>query len=78
MDQREWMTERFEANRAHLRQVAYRMLGSRSEADDAVRYRRRRAPSCARSGRAEPVRTHRVTAGDSAVTPARFPGERPS
>jgi RNA polymerase sigma-70 factor, ECF subfamily len=36
MDQQEWMAERFEANRAHLRQVAYRMLGSRSEADDAV------------------------------------------
>ena len=27
---------RFEANRAHLRAVAYRMLGSHSEADDAV------------------------------------------
>jgi RNA polymerase sigma-70 factor (ECF subfamily) len=36
MDQQEWMAERFEANRPHLRQVAYRMLGSRSEADDAV------------------------------------------
>jgi RNA polymerase sigma factor (sigma-70 family) len=36
MDQQEWMAQRFEANRAHLRQVAYRMLGSRSEADDAV------------------------------------------
>jgi RNA polymerase sigma-70 factor, ECF subfamily len=36
MDQQQWMAERFEANRAHLRQVAYRMLGSRSEADDAV------------------------------------------
>src|SRR5688500_911014 len=28
--------ETFEANRAHLRRVAYRMLGSRGEADDAV------------------------------------------
>jgi len=28
--------ERFEANRTHLRAVAYRMLGSPSEADDAV------------------------------------------
>jgi DNA-directed RNA polymerase specialized sigma24 family protein len=36
MDQQEWMAERFEANRPHLRQVAYRMLGSPSEADDAV------------------------------------------
>jgi RNA polymerase sigma-70 factor (ECF subfamily) len=32
----DWLTERFEANRAHLRAVAYRMLGSASEADDAV------------------------------------------
>src|SRR6059036_2686333 len=30
------MTERFEEHRSHLRAVAYRMLGSRSEADDAV------------------------------------------
>lgn len=30
------LTERFEANRAHLRGVAYRMLGSLSDADDAV------------------------------------------
>jgi RNA polymerase sigma factor (sigma-70 family) len=33
-DQR--LTERFEAQRAHLRAVAYRMLGSLSEADDAI------------------------------------------
>jgi RNA polymerase sigma factor (sigma-70 family) len=36
MDQRDWLAERFEAHRAHLRAVAYRMLGSTSEADDAV------------------------------------------
>src|SRR5207237_1431657 len=36
MDEREWLAERFEANRTHLRAVAYRMLGSVSEADDAV------------------------------------------
>ena len=36
MEEREWLAERFEANRAHLRAVAYRMLGSLSEADDAV------------------------------------------
>jgi RNA polymerase sigma-70 factor (ECF subfamily) len=31
-----WLAERFEANRSHLRGVAYRMLGSLTEADDAV------------------------------------------
>jgi RNA polymerase sigma factor (sigma-70 family) len=36
MDGDEWLAERFEANRTHLRAVAYRMLGSLSEADDAV------------------------------------------
>src|SRR6266545_5934136 len=36
MDEREWLAEQFEAHRAHLRSVAYRMLGSVSEADDAV------------------------------------------
>ncbi|HMG30144.1 MAG TPA: sigma-70 family RNA polymerase sigma factor [Jiangellaceae bacterium] len=36
MDDHDWLAERFEANRAHLRAVAYRMLGSHSEADDAV------------------------------------------
>jgi RNA polymerase sigma-70 factor, ECF subfamily len=36
VDEREWLAEEFEANRTHLRAVAYRMLGSVSEADDAV------------------------------------------
>src|SRR6266511_6286967 len=36
MDEREVLAEQFEANRTHLRAVAYRMLGSVSEADDAV------------------------------------------
>ena len=36
MDEREWLAERFEARRTRLRAVAYRVLGSLSEADDAV------------------------------------------
>jgi RNA polymerase sigma-70 factor (ECF subfamily) len=32
----EWLADRFEANRTHLRAVAFRMLGSTSEAEDAV------------------------------------------
>ena len=36
MDGRDWLAKRFEENRPHLRAVAYRMLGSVSEADDAV------------------------------------------
>jgi RNA polymerase sigma-70 factor, ECF subfamily len=37
VDEQEWLAERFEAHRTHLRAVAYRMLGSASAADDAVR-----------------------------------------
>jgi RNA polymerase sigma-70 factor (ECF subfamily) len=36
MNERDWLAERFEEHRARLRAVAYRMLGSLSEADDAV------------------------------------------
>src|SRR6187399_445335 len=36
MDEREWLAERFEEHRTRLRAVAYRMLGSLSEDDDAV------------------------------------------
>ena len=36
MGEHDWLAERFEVNRAHLRSVAYRMLGSLTEADDAV------------------------------------------
>src|SRR5262245_5737838 len=36
MDEQDWLAEQFEAHRTRLRTVAYRMLGSASEADDAV------------------------------------------
>src|SRR6195256_613586 len=36
MNEHEWLAEQFEAERTHLQAVAYRMLGSLTEADDAV------------------------------------------
>lgn len=36
MDEENFLAEKFEANRAHLRAVAFRMLGSPAEVDDAV------------------------------------------
>lgn len=36
MDEQGWLAARFEAERPRLRAVAYRMLGSLAEADDAV------------------------------------------
>jgi RNA polymerase sigma-70 factor (ECF subfamily) len=36
MDTHDWLAERFEAHRAHLRAVAYRILGSPADAEDAV------------------------------------------
>ena len=36
MNEHDWLAEQFEANRPHLRAVAYRMLGDLTEADDAV------------------------------------------
>ena len=36
MDDQQFLAEQFEQHRTHLRAVAYRMLGSITEADDAV------------------------------------------
>ena len=36
MNDRDWLAERFEEHRPHLRRVAYRMLGSLDESEDAV------------------------------------------
>src|SRR5438094_4026008 len=36
MGEQDWLAQRFEDNRTHLTAVAYRMLGSFSEAEDAV------------------------------------------
>jgi hypothetical protein len=36
MSEHDWLAEQFEAHRPHLRAVAYRMLGSKGEADDVV------------------------------------------
>src|SRR5438067_10233325 len=50
MDERDWLAARFEENRTHLRAVAYRMLGSFSEADDAVQDTWLRLHRCDTSG----------------------------
>ena len=36
MDDHDWLARRFEENRTHLRAVAFRILGSLSDAEDAV------------------------------------------
>ena len=36
MDDQDWLAEQFEEYRPHLRAVAYRMLGSLGETDDAL------------------------------------------
>jgi RNA polymerase sigma factor (sigma-70 family) len=50
MDERDWLIERFEEHRPRLRAVAYRMLGSVSEADDAVQEAWLRLSRADRSG----------------------------
>ncbi len=50
MNECDWLAEQFEANRNHLRAVAYRMLGSLSEAEDAVQEARLRLSRSDTSG----------------------------
>ncbi|MGI8770723.1 MAG: sigma-70 family RNA polymerase sigma factor [Acidobacteriaceae bacterium] len=50
MDEHEWLAERFETHRTHLRGMAYRMLGSENEADDAVQEAWLRLSSSGTSG----------------------------
>ena len=56
MDETDVLAERFEENRTHLRAVAYRMLGSLSEADDAVQEAWLRLSRSGRDRRREPRR----------------------
>jgi hypothetical protein len=56
MDDHDSLAERFEENRTHTRAVAYRMLGSRSEADDAVQEAWAAAQPLRREWRREPGR----------------------
>ena len=87
MDEHDWLAEQFEEHRAHLRAVAYRMLGSLSEADDAVqeawlrlsrvRHERRREPRrLADDGRRAGVPQHAALAPDAARGAAGRPRAR--
>jgi DNA-directed RNA polymerase specialized sigma subunit, sigma24 homolog len=52
MSDSKWLAERFEEQRPHLRAIAYRMLGSVAESDDAVQ-----EAWCASVARIRPSRT---------------------
>jgi RNA polymerase sigma factor (sigma-70 family) len=54
-DQDRWLAEQFETNRGHLRAVAYQMLGSVTDADDAVQEAWIRLSRSDRSGIANPA-----------------------
>jgi RNA polymerase sigma factor (sigma-70 family) len=54
-DQDRWLIEQFETNRGHLRAVAYRMLGSMSDADDALQEAWLRLSRSDRNGIANPA-----------------------
>jgi RNA polymerase sigma factor (sigma-70 family) len=54
VSERDWLAEQFQANRPHLRAVAYRLLGSLSEADDAVQ------GAWLRLSRADPSSVHNL------------------
>jgi RNA polymerase sigma-70 factor (ECF subfamily) len=60
VDERAWLTERFEEHRTRLRAVAYRMLGSRSDAVQEAWLRLSRADTG--SDRQRPDRPRRLTA----------------
>jgi DNA-directed RNA polymerase specialized sigma24 family protein len=57
VDENDWLAERFEEQRSHLRAVAYRMLGSLTEADDAVQ------DTWVRFSRANRARSRTLVAG---------------
>jgi RNA polymerase sigma-70 factor (ECF subfamily) len=61
MDERDWLAERFQEHRPRLRAVAYRMLGSTSEADDAVQETWIRL-SCSNAGEIDNLEAWLVTA----------------
>src|SRR6202161_4126878 len=63
MVENDWLTERFEENRTRLRAVAYRMLGSLSEAEDAVQ------ESWLRLGRADISGIDNLSGWMTTVTP---------